>query len=63
MSGEGEHLFEQAGVKLIYHDYQHPVYRQLYGEFVPFLSVIDLLFNCGKDSLDVLTNRKEAKVA
>jgi len=59
LTGEGERAFAQNGIKLTYHDYQHPVYGQLYGEFVPYLSVIDLLFNCGKDSLDIITNKKE----
>lgn len=40
-------LFEQAGIKVIWQDFKHPVYTQLYGEFIPYLSSIDLLFNCG----------------
>lgn len=42
-------LFEQKGIKLIFQDFKHPVYPQLYGEFIPNLSVVDALFNCGKD--------------
>lgn len=60
LEGEGEAAFDKAGIQLIYHNYQHPVYKQLYGEFVPYLSAIDLLFNCGPDSLDILTHKKEA---
>jgi len=55
LAGEGERMFVDAGIKLTYQDYRHPVYKQLYGEFVPYLSVVDLLFNCGKDSLSILT--------
>jgi len=47
-------LFAQAGIRLEYQDYKHPVYPQLYGEFVPYLSVVDLLFNCGPKSLEIL---------
>jgi WbqC-like protein family len=47
-------LFRAAGVDIEYQDYQHPVYPQLHGEFVPHLSVVDLLFNCGPRSLEIL---------
>jgi hypothetical protein len=46
--------FESAGIAIEYQDYQHPVYPQLHGDFVPYLSVVDLLFNCGPKSLEVL---------
>lgn len=46
--------FEGHGITVQYQDYQHPVYQQLYGEFVPYLSVIDLLFNQGEESLSIL---------
>lgn len=55
-----ESLFSENNIKLIYHNYQHPVYRQLYGDFIPYLSVVDLLFNHGKDSLKILTNQIRA---
>lgn len=54
--------FEQAGVEVRFQEYVHPVYRQWRGgEFVSHLSVLDLLLNCGPDSLDILCNC--AKVA
>jgi len=59
LSGDGEKLFQQNGIKITYHDYQHPVYFQQHGEFVPYLSVIDLLFNNGTKSLEILTHKKE----
>jgi len=58
LEGEGEELFAQNGIRVVYQDYQHPVYPQLYGEFVSHLSIVDLLFNVGPDSLDILTGRK-----
>lgn len=48
------HAFERAGIKVIFQDYHHPTYPQLYGDFVSHLSIVDLLFNCGEESLDVL---------
>lgn len=53
-----EALFAGAGIQLEFHGYQHPVYRQLHGDFVPYMSVIDLLFNHGAHSLEILTHGK-----
>lgn len=46
-----ESLFAKNGIKVIYHNYNHPLYNQKWGEFVPYLSVIDLILNEGKKSL------------
>ena len=35
------------GIDLIYTDYEPAQYQQLYGEFIPNLSVLDYIFNCG----------------
>lgn len=39
--------FAEAGIRVEFQDYRHPVYPQLYGEFVPLLSIVDLLMNVG----------------
>jgi hypothetical protein len=49
-----EEIFQQAGIRVTYQDYRHPQYPQLHGDFIPQLSVVDLLFNCGGRSLQVL---------
>lgn len=46
--------FERAGVEVAFQNYRHPVYPQLHGPFASHLSVVDLLFNCGPESLDIL---------
>lgn len=46
--------FEKKEVKVFFQNYKHPVYPQLYGEFVSHLSVIDLLFCHGEKSYDIL---------
>lgn len=46
--------FRAAGIEPRFQDYKHPVYPQLHGDFVPNLSVLDLLFNCGPKSRDIL---------
>lgn len=50
-------IFETEGIGLMFHDYVHPSYPQCFPGFEPCLSVIDLLFNCGPDSLRILSNR------
>ena len=41
--------FAGAGIGVDWQEFRHPVYPQLHGEFVPYLSSIDLLLNCGVD--------------
>ena len=53
-----ERQFEDAGVKVCWHNYKHPVYDQGTDEFVPYLSVVDLLFREGPRSLDILSQSK-----
>ena len=52
-----ERDFLAKGVSVEFQNYLHPVYRQLYGNFIPNLSVIDLLFNKGMDSLGIITGQ------
>lgn len=54
--------FEEAGIDVVFQDYRHPEYPQQYGDFEPYLSVVDLLFNCGPSSLDVILSGQEALV-
>lgn len=43
--------FEEKGIDVLFQDFQHPVYPQLYGAFESCLSIVDMLFNCGPDSM------------
>lgn len=36
-------LFKSAGIQVFFQEYEHPVYPQLYGDFISHMSVIDLL--------------------
>ena len=47
-------LFAGHGIEVVWQNYQHPVYPQQYGDFVPYLSAIDLLLNCGDESAQIL---------
>lgn len=40
--------YQTAGIEVIWQDFIHPVYSQQFDSaFIPYLSSIDLLFNCG----------------
>jgi len=46
-----ENLFSSNNIKLSWMDYQgYPEYKQLYGDFMHDVSVLDLIFNEGNDS-------------
>jgi hypothetical protein len=49
------HKFEDAGIELRFHDYVHPEYEQVYKGFEPYMSIVDLLFNHGPKSLEILS--------
>jgi len=46
--------YTQNSIKVIFQEYEHPVYKQLFGEFEPFMSVIDLIYNHGEKSLETV---------
>jgi hypothetical protein len=50
-------LFEEEGIEVIFQDFKHPVYQQLFGDFEPYMSAIDLLFNYGDNSLEILRGK------
>ena len=50
-----------AGIKVRFQEFRHPVHAQGNGPFMPSLSAVDLLFNCGRDGFSLVrAARKEA---
>ena len=46
-----EKIFSDFGIELAWFNYEgYPIYPQLWGEFNHGVTILDLLFNCGKDS-------------
>lgn len=59
-----ESKFEKMGIRVIWHDYHHPYYhQQTWGShiFISHLSIMDLLFNHGRESRAILTGDKKIK--
>ncbi|MDY6853499.1 MAG: WbqC family protein [Thermodesulfobacteriota bacterium] len=46
--------FEKENINVLFQEFQHPIYNQLFGKFEPNMSVIDLLLNYGKESLNII---------
>lgn len=53
-------LFDAAGIELRFQHYEHPEYAQLHGDFEPYMSVVDLLMNCGDDSFSIIRSGRLA---
>src|SRR5574337_608811 len=51
--------FRQEGIQVVQQAFEPPIYPQLYGRFEPNLSVVDLLFNCGPASLEILRGSRK----
>lgn len=48
--------FENAGILVEYMDYQRRPYPQLHGAFTPYVSILDLVANCGRAGREVLAS-------
>lgn len=49
-------LFEDAGIRVEYMDYQRRPYPQLHGEFTPYVSLLDLVANTGPQGIDCIVS-------
>lgn len=54
--------FKAKGISVFFQEYKHPVYDQLHREFVPFMSAIDLLFNYGQNSREIMLSGNILKI-
>ena len=52
-------LLEGRGIGLELQHWTAPVYPQLHGEFVADLSIIDLMMNCGPESVNVILDAQQ----
>lgn len=46
--------FAKRGIPVNYFGFRHPEYPQRFGDFLPYMSVIDLLFGCGLESASII---------
>ena len=51
--------FKNSGINVIIQNFEHPDYSQLFEDFQSHMSIVDLLFNCGPKSMDVIRRANE----
>ena len=62
LSGDGarayleEDMYITNNINLIWQEYTHPIYEQQFDGFIPYLSIIDCLLNCGIEESKKLIN-------
>jgi len=49
--------FDDANIKVVFQKYTHPEYRQAFQGFERYMCALDLLFNHGPKSLEILHNK------
>ena len=63
LSGEGgmNYLniddFNKQNIEIEFQHFSHPIYKQVYSNFVPAMAAIDLLFNEGEKSKNIVLNQ------
>ena len=55
-------LFQDAQIEISFQDYNHPEYPQLHNNFEPYMSIVDLLFNVGRNAREVIMQRNVVRV-
>jgi len=53
-----EDQFNKAGIQLVTSGFKQQEYKQLWGEFIPFMSTLDALFNTGQYCKDLVRKMK-----
>ena len=48
--------FDEKNIKVDFQEFKHPIYEQQFGSFISNMSAVDLLFNYGKDSINIINN-------
>ncbi|MBI5252668.1 MAG: WbqC family protein, partial [Desulfomonile tiedjei] len=51
---EEYHVFDAHDITILFHNFHHTEYRQVFKPFMPYASALDLLFNEGGQSLSIL---------
>jgi hypothetical protein len=56
-------ILSSAGVETVFHNYSHPIYAQMFPPFLPFASVLDLIFNEGGRSMEIIRSGRNAALS
>jgi hypothetical protein len=47
-------MFRKKGIDVYFQEYKHPCYRQRFDGFIPYMSILDLIFNHGPESHNII---------
>ena len=53
-----EEIFSRNNIDVKYEKFVHPTHKQIHGEFLPNMSIIDILFNEGENAAKILKETK-----
>jgi hypothetical protein len=59
---ESDAEFRKVEISLLFHQYEHPIYPQLYGPFLPHLSIVDLLLNVGPKAIEAIRSGRRKPI-
>ncbi|MBE4907140.1 WbqC family protein [Bacillus luteolus] len=51
--------YKENNLTLQYQEFNHPVYQQNWGDFIANLSVIDMIFHCGPDTIHIIRSLRK----
>lgn len=55
--------FKLGEIELCFHRYDHPIWRQCHGSFLPYVSVIDLILNHGLEAIHIIRSGQRTSLA
>lgn len=47
-------LFRNNNIKLLFQEFKHPIYHQIWNNFIPYMSILDLIFNEWENSINFI---------
>lgn len=53
-------VLRRRGVDIRFQNYEHPQYRQVFAPFEPFASIIDVIFNYGEKSAEIVRSGRKS---
>ncbi|MEW6619616.1 MAG: WbqC family protein [bacterium] len=54
-------IFKKENIEVVFQEFTHPAYNQVFKPFIPEMSVIDLIFNEGEKSLSIIRGEEIKK--
>ena len=60
---EDKNIFVNKKIDVFLHNYEHPIYRQLYPPFKSYACILDLVFNEGENSLEIIKKGRNKSIS